>query len=174
MILKEKFCQLWKLNWYFNFIAKVLISVYFEGMGFNQSKQLTFSGKRIKYHTLQNYLIKIVFQFLLFIPVPWREKFVYTQIQGTTREKYFNYFIYKGKMPFVAGNKYLFVHFFFHRPRLSQHSTGKSTVLFPQKWTSKWLFSHGHKIDSLEPKLKKVFLKKKLLNATKIEYKKSS
>ena len=31
MILREKFCQLWRLNWSFNFKTKVLISFYYDG-----------------------------------------------------------------------------------------------------------------------------------------------
>ena len=43
---------------------------------------------------------------------------VYTPIQGASREKYFYRIIYKGKMPTLAGNYHLFLHFFLHRPRL--------------------------------------------------------
>ena len=43
---------------------------------------------------------------------------VYTPIEGTNREKYFNDIIYDGKMPTLAGNKHLSVHLFFHRQRL--------------------------------------------------------
>ena len=39
---------------------------------------------------------------------------VYTPIQGTNKEKYFNHIIYKGKMPTLAANKHLSVHFFLH------------------------------------------------------------
>ena len=54
---------------------------------------------------------------------------VYTPDQGTDREKYFNHIIYQRKgMPTLAGNKHPSVHFFPHGPRLSQLSTGKSTV----------------------------------------------
>ena len=43
---------------------------------------------------------------------------VYTPIQGTNREKYFNHIIHKGRMPTLAGNKHFSVHFFRHRQRL--------------------------------------------------------
>ena len=54
---------------------------------------------------------------------------VYTPIQGTNREKYFNQYIYTGKMPTMAGNKHLSVNFFFHRPRLPDLWTKKSKGL---------------------------------------------
>ena len=40
---------------------------------------------------------------------------VYTPIQGTNREKYFNHIIYEGKIPPLAGNKHLSVHFFLYK-----------------------------------------------------------
>ena len=48
---------------------------------------------------------------------------VYTPIQRTNREKYFSQFIFKRKMPTLAGNEHLSVHFFIHRPRLFHLST---------------------------------------------------
>ena len=43
MILREKLCQLWRLNWFFKFITKVLISSIMREKGFNESKQLIIS-----------------------------------------------------------------------------------------------------------------------------------
>ena len=53
---------------------------------------------------------------------------VYTPIHGTNRQKYFNHIINKGKMPTLAGNKHLPVHFFPHGPRLFHLSTEKVRV----------------------------------------------
>ena len=53
---------------------------------------------------------------------------VYTPSQGAVREKYFNLIIYKGKMPTLAENKHLSVHFFIHGPRLFRLSTEKVRV----------------------------------------------
>ena len=60
---------------------------------------------------------------------------VYTPIQGTNKEKYLNHIIYKAKMPTLAGNKHISVHFFFHRPSLFHLSTEKITGPICQKWT---------------------------------------
>ena len=54
---------------------------------------------------------------------------VYTPIQGTNREKTFNHINYRQKMPTLAGNKHLFVHFSFHRPHFPHVSIEKSTGL---------------------------------------------
>ena len=53
---------------------------------------------------------------------------VYTPIQGTNRETYFNHITYKGKMATVTGNKHFSVQFFLHRPRLLHLSTEKARV----------------------------------------------
>ena len=37
---------------------------------------------------------------------------VYPSIQGTNRDKHFNHIICKGRMPTLAGNKHLSIHFF--------------------------------------------------------------
>ena len=44
--------------------------------------------------------------------------FVYTLIQDTNREKYFNHTISKEKLPILAGNKHLSVPFILDKPRL--------------------------------------------------------
>ena len=55
-------------------------------------------------------------------------KIVYTPNQSSDREKYFNHIIYKGKMPTLAGNKHLSVHFFLHGSRLFHLWTEKVRV----------------------------------------------
>ena len=124
MILREKFCQLWRLKWFFYSITKANISSYYDG-NVSTRANIDFT-KWVWYQRLQNYIIIIVLSFLLFILFPWRETIVYTPIQGTNREKYFNYLIYRGKMPTLAGNKHLSIHFFLHGPRLFHLS--KETV----------------------------------------------
>ena len=58
-----------------------------------------------------------------------RNIIVYTSNQGTNREKYFNHNIYqRERMPSLAGNKQLSVHFFPHGPRLLHPSTEKVRV----------------------------------------------
>ena len=50
-------------------------------------------------------------------------KIVYTPNQGTSREKYFNYIIYKGEMPTLAGNEHISVIFSRHGPHIFHLST---------------------------------------------------
>ena len=69
---------------------------------------------------------------------------VYTPIQGTNREKYFNSIICKAKMPTLAGNKHNSIYFPRHKLRLFHLSTEKFTGIVRQKWTSKWLFLRQH------------------------------
>ena len=58
---------------------------------------------------------------------------VFTPIEGTNREKYFNHIIYIGRMPTPAENKHLSVHFFLHRQRPFHHSTEKVRVYSVRK-----------------------------------------
>ena len=44
---------------------------------------------------------------------------VYTPIQGTNREKYFNHDKNRRKMPNLAGNEHFSIHLYSHRPRFS-------------------------------------------------------
>ena len=98
--------------------------------------------------------------------------FIYTPIQDTKREKYFNHNIHKGKMPTLAGNEHFSVQFFFHKPRLFHLSTEKCTSVIRQKWTSKWLFSGRHDKKQHKQKIKRIFQTKKLLkNAPSINKK---
>ena len=69
---------------------------------------------------------------------------VYMPFQGTNKEKYFNYIIYKGEVPTLAGNKHLSVHSFFRKPRLFHLSTEKCRGLIRQKWTSNCFFPRWH------------------------------
>ena len=112
---------------------------------FNQSKQLMTPKNDYNTTRLSFYIILLVLSFLLFTFFPWRETIVYTPIQGTNREKYFNHIIHKRKMPTLAVNKHLSVHFIFHRLRLFHPSPEICTGLIPEKWTSKWFFPHRHK-----------------------------
>ena len=57
---------------------------------------------------------------------PWRETYIFdTPNQVTSREKYFNHNIYKGKMPTSAVSKHPSIQFFLHGPRLFHLSTEK-------------------------------------------------
>ena len=68
--------------------------------------------------------LPLVLSFLLFIPFPWRETYLFTrQVKVQSRNKYFNHNNYKENMPTLAGNKQLSLHFFRYRPRLFHLST---------------------------------------------------
>ena len=84
---------------------------------------------------------------------------VYTPIQGTTREKYFNHIIYKEKMPSLAGKNIL--HFFLHRPRLFHLSTDKVRVQSLKNGHQSG-YSRADTINNNKQKIKQVFHKKKL------------
>ena len=74
--------------------------------------------------------------------LPWRETKLFTrQIKVQIGKSTF----IKGKMPTLAGNKYLSIYFFLHGPRLFHLSTEKSTGPIRRKWTSKWLLPRRHK-----------------------------
>ena len=73
MILREKFCQLWRLNWSFIFITKELISSYYEEKVSMNTHSQGFQQNEYNTERPQIYIIFIVFSFLLFIPSPWRE-----------------------------------------------------------------------------------------------------
>ena len=69
---------------------------------------------------------------------------VYTPNQGTNREKYFNYIIYKGNDADFCGKETPFRAFFPSRTASFPSFDGKSTDLIRRKWTSKWLFPRRH------------------------------
>ena len=83
--------------------------------GFNKSKQLVIS-EQVQYQEAPNLYNNIncstfgspIYTFSLAGNI-----YVYTPIQGTNMEKYFNHFIYEGKIPTLAENKHLSLHFFF-------------------------------------------------------------
>ena len=65
----------------------------------------------------------------------WLETKIFTsQVKVQSREKYFNHSNYKEKMPTMAGNKRLSVHFFLYRQRLFHLSTENIRV---------WLVENG-------------------------------
>ena len=125
-----------------------VLSPLSEGKGFNQYKQLKKRWSRISLTILRaaiQFNNNSTFVSPIYTFSSARNIIVYTPIQGTNREKYFNHNIYKGKMPTLAGNKHLSVHFFFRRAHLLHLSTEKCTCLIRQKWTSKCLFPRRHK-----------------------------
>ena len=70
-------------------------------------------------------LITFVLSFLLFIPFPWQETYLFTRQVNVQvwKEKSSTYFNNKGKMPTVAGNKHLSILFSPHRLRVFLVST---------------------------------------------------
>ena len=97
---------------------------------------------------------------------------VYTPNQGTNREKYFNHIIYqRERMPTLAGNKHLSVHFFSHGPRLFHLSTENVRVRS---------VGHGHQsgysradtINKSRNKRSKIFpYREKILKCTEKKFK---
>ena len=92
-----------------------------------QSKQTDSVFKRIntvtkatKLYKKNSTFVSLIYTFSLAANI-----IVYASIQGTNREKYFNHIIYKGKIPTLAANKKLSVHFFLPRPCLFHLSTEK-------------------------------------------------
>ena len=73
-------------------------------------------------------ILTIVLSFLLFYLFFGGNIIVYTPNQGTNGEKYFSHIFYKGKMPTLAGNKHLSVHFFLDGQRPSPLSMEKVWV----------------------------------------------
>ena len=93
------------------------------GKGFKQSKQLKIPNN-VQYRKATNlFHIKSTFVSLIYTSPLAGNTIVYTAIQGINREKYFNHFIYKGKVPILTRKKHLSVHFFFHRLRFFHLST---------------------------------------------------
>ena len=97
--------------------------------GFNRSEQLTIFKKihtvptATKRYNNNSTFVSLNYTFSLV-----ENKNVYTENQGTNREKYFNHFISKGKIPTPAEKKHLCVHFVLHGPRLFHLSTKKLLV----------------------------------------------
>ena len=68
----------------------------------------------------------------------------YTVIQSTNKDKDFYPYYLQRKMPTLAGNKHISIHFVFYEPHLSHLSTAKTRGAIRQQWTSKWLFQGRH------------------------------
>ena len=96
--------------------------------GFNKSKQLLHSAKGTLPEGCNSYNNNSTFISPIYTFSLTGNIIVYTPNQGTNREKYIHHKIYKGKMPFLAGNKHLSIHFFLHGPRLFHLSTEKVRV----------------------------------------------
>ena len=120
------------------------ISSIMKEKGFNKSKQLMMSISGTIPRSCILYNNNSTFVSLIHTFSLAGNLIVHKPIQCTNREKYFNQNIYKGKMPTLAGNKHLSVHFFFHRPRFLHLSREKSAGLISHKWTSKWLYPRRH------------------------------
>ena len=73
MILREKFCQLWKLNWRFCFYNSSVDLLSVLGKRFNEDKTVNDFDKRYNTKRQQIYIITTALSFLLFVPFPWRE-----------------------------------------------------------------------------------------------------
>ena len=118
MILREKLCQLWRLNWFLNFVTKMSISSIMREKDLNKSKQLMISNW-VQYRKTRNLCINNSTFVSPIYTIPWRETKLFTRpFKVQKGEKYLNHIIYKGKMPTLAGNKHLSIHFFLHRPSL--------------------------------------------------------
>ena len=113
----------------FNFLNKCVDLLLLWGKSSNEDKQLNISIKWAQYQkatNLSNNISTFVSPIYTFSLAA--NAIAYTPTQGTNREKYFNYINYKGKMPTLAGNKHLSVHFFLHGPRLFYLSTERVRV----------------------------------------------
>ena len=126
MILREKLCQLWRLNWFFKFVTTISISSIMSENRFQQKQtvdDVNFSTiKRSRNLSFYNStFVSPIHTFSL----AWNI-IVYTPFQGTNKKKYFNNIIYKWKLPTLAGNKHLSVHFPFHRHCLFHLSYGSN------------------------------------------------
>ena len=73
IILREKFCQLWRQNWRFIFYNKSVDLLLLWGKSFKEDKAVDDSNKRYNTRRLQFYIKIVVLSFLLFILFPWRE-----------------------------------------------------------------------------------------------------
>ena len=87
----------------------------------------------------------LILWYFVFTPLPWRETYLLRrQVKVRSRKKYFNYIIYKEKMPNLTGNKHFSLHFPPHRQRHLHLSIDSSDIRDStcQKWASKYLFQH--------------------------------
>ena len=68
LILREKFCQLWRLNWsYFFSYQKCYSPFIMNDKGFIKCKQLKISNS-VQYRKATTYITSMVLSFLLFVP----------------------------------------------------------------------------------------------------------
>ena len=98
MLLSEKLCQLWRVNWSFLFLTKLLISFYLgvdlRANNLKEDKTVNDLYKRYNTRGLSNYIKKIIIVSPIFTFSLAESINVYAPNQGTNREKYFNHFIY--------------------------------------------------------------------------------
>ena len=78
--------------------------------------------------------------------------FVYTPSHITNRKKHSNLINYKNRMPTLAVNKHLSIHFLSQKPRIPL-CRRKSTSLICQKWTSKCVFPRRHHKENYKQKI---------------------
>ena len=127
--LEGKSCQWLRLN--LSFLVLIKISSKSEGNKVSTVQTVKEGGFKESYNTQsRNILIIItVLSFLLILLYLAGNIIFYTPDQGTKREKYIIQSIYqKERMPTLAGNIHLSVHFLPHGPRPFHLSTEKRTV----------------------------------------------
>ena len=91
------------------------------------------------------YIIPTVLSFFYIYLTLAGNIFVYTPNEGTTREKYFDHIIYKGKDADSGGKQTLFRPLLPSRTASFPSCNGKSTGPIRRKRISKWLFPRRHK-----------------------------
>ena len=138
--LREKLCQLWRLNWFSNLKQKCWFPLLWGKRVSTKANRWWFQRRSpipeaTKIYSNNSTSVSPIYTFSMA-----GNKAVYTPIQGTFMKKYFNHTIYKGKMPTLARKKHLSFYLLLHRTRLFHLSTEKVTGLTRQKCTTKWLF----------------------------------
>ena len=117
MILRQKFRQLWGLN-FFNLYEKCQSPLLWGKADFNKGKQSMISKNEHNTKRLPIYIWGLLLSILLFIPFTWRKHNCLHANLKYKQGKCFNHIIYKRKMPTLARNKHHSVHFFFDKLRL--------------------------------------------------------
>ena len=98
VILRKKFCQLWRLNWSFTFHNRSVDLLLLWGKSFNEDKTVNGFNKWVQYQKATNLynnnstFISPIYTFSLAGNI-----IVYKTNQGTNKENYFIYNIYKWK-----------------------------------------------------------------------------
>ena len=119
MILMEKFCQFWRLNWSFSFVTKVSISSIAREKRVQQREtvydfeQWVQFQKAANFYNINSNFLSPIYTFSLA-----GNMIFYTPNQGWNGERYFIHNIFKGKMPTLAWSKHLSIYLFFHGTRL--------------------------------------------------------